>query len=437
MFLCVAGNILLVIKLFQMKKSIEQIATDNFRKGKEEAADFVRLTIDKVQEDKNKLNEMSDKELLIETMLALGGYGRRLDRIEEKLQGIYNYKAYTEALAEQIKTIAGMSVDLITNVSSTSETVEGFKRLIEAARKDVHKLNNSIGEVEYIKERIISLLESVNNSVYELEILNNKLTVIQEKIEGIYEYKRYLDEIVVLVNKVSELSERLASSITDNDNKVRSFTHAVQSAHVGVDKLNDSISDVENIKERIYASLKTMNQLVHDIHCLNDKITEIVTTTNQVIKTYGDAPMVKLTNIETNVRKVSESSQRTSDIVSLIYGNILETIKNSIFEVQDDILAVKEVIDRTLADEYDYDSVYYKIDNVTSRIDDIYSSISSFSSEIDDIDRQVNDIKRIVDRSLAEEYNYDSVYFKIDHILSDISSLESKIDDVKSAINSF
>ena len=89
LLLCGCVIIYLLIKLSKTKKNIEQVASDNLKRGREEAADFVRCTMDKVQDDKNKLNEMSDRELLIETMLALAGYGRRLDRIEER------FKVYT------------------------------------------------------------------------------------------------------------------------------------------------------------------------------------------------------------------------------------------------------------------------------------------------------------------------------------------------------
>ena len=407
--LCVAGIILLMIKLSKIKKNVEQIAADNLKKGKEEAADFIRLTIDKVQEDKNKLNEMSDRELMIETMLALAGHGRRLDRIEEKLQGIYNYKAYTEGLAEQIKAISSMAVGLTENISCSSATVVGFKQLVEAARIDVDRLNTSIADVETIKERIYSLIENINNSVGELTILNDKLTTIEGKIQGIYEYKKYLDEIVEQVSKVKVLSETLASSISDNDNKVKSFNQTVQNAYNGVDKLNNSLSDVEFLKTRIASVVENMNKSVYEINYLNGKITEIVTTTNEVLQTYGDAPMVKLTNIEATIERVKEVSQRTADIASSIVGDIQETIEDGISDIQDDMSAVKTVIDKALDDEYEYDSVY-------SKISDISSSMSSLEDVVEEVKSAVSNI----------EYS----------ISSSISSLDSRVEEVKSTINS-
>lgn len=407
--LCGAGIIFLLIKLSATKKSVEQIAADNLKKGKEEAADFIRITMDKVQEDKSKLNEMSDRELMIETMLALAGHSRRLDRIEEKLQGIYNYKAYTEGLAEQIKAISGMAVGLTEDISSSAATVAGFKQLVEAARIDVDKLNTSITDVETIKERIYSLINNINNSVGELTTLNDKLTIIEGKIQRIYEYKQYLDEIVEQVSRVKMLSDALATSITDNDNKVRSFNQTVQHAYNGVDKLNGSLSDVESLKARIASVVENINKSVYEINYLNGKITEIVTVTNEVLQTYGDAPMVKLTNIEADIEKVKEMSQRTTDIASSMVSDIQKAIEHGISDMQDDMSAVKSVIDKALADEYEYDSVY-------SKISDVSSSVSSLEDVVEEIKSAVSNI----------EYS----------ISSSISSLDSRVEDVKSAVDS-
>lgn len=425
--LCAAGIVFLSIKLSETKRSVEQIAADNLKRGKEEAADFIKLTIDKVQEDKNKINEMSDRELMAEAVLALAGHGRRLDRIEEKLQGIYNYKAYTEGLADQIKAISGMAVSLTENISGSTVAVGGFKQLIETSRNDVEKLNASIANVENIKERIYSLIENINNSVGELETLNNKLATIEGKIQGIYEYKKYLDEIVEQVSKVKALSQALASSITDNDNTVRSFNQTVQNAYNGVNKLNDSLANVESIKERIASVVENMNKSVYEINYLNGKITEIVTTTNGVLQTYGDAPMVKLTNIEAEIRDVREATQRTEGTVSLLtndvreaaqkteeaVGSIVDDIQEIIGEgvsgIKGGVSTVKEIVEKALGDEYEYDSLYNKINDVSYNVNSLEDIIEGVKSAVGNI-----------------EYG----------ISSSISNVEGKIDDVKSTVDS-
>ena len=419
---CAASIVYLIIRLAKTNKSVERIAADNLKRGKEEASDFIRLTMDKVQEDKNKLNEMSDRGLMIETMLALAGHGRRLDRIEEKLQGIYNYKAYTEGLAEQIKTISGMAVGLTENISSSTATVVGFRQLVEAARVDVDKLNTSIADVENVKERIYSLITNINNSLCELITLNEKLTTIESKIQGIYEYKKYLDEIVEQVNRVKALSDALAICITDNDNKIRSFNQTVQLAYNGVDKLNSSLTDVEGLKARIASVVENMNKSVYEINYLNSKITEIVTITNEVLQTYGDAPMVKLNNIEANIEKVRELSQRTRDIFSSMVDDIQDAIEDGMSGMKENISEVKTVIDKALDDEYDYHSVYYKIS-------DIASSVSSLESVVEEVKSACGNIESNISSSM---YSLES---KVDDVKSAVDSVESNISDVKYSVD--
>lgn len=110
----VAGLVVAVIAaaaiwIFYMKykkdrEMWKQIAEDSYNRGKDEASEIVRSTCDQIEEDKAKLAELSDRKLLIDIMLALGSYGRRLDRIDAKLKCITNYKAYIRLSALVSKT---------------------------------------------------------------------------------------------------------------------------------------------------------------------------------------------------------------------------------------------------------------------------------------------------------------------------------------------
>ena len=83
---------------------------------------------------------------------------------------------------------------------------------------------------------------------------------------------------------------------------------------------------MENIKER--------NKSVYEITYMNGKITELVTMTNEVLQTYGDAPMVKLTNIEMDIGKIKEVSQNTVNIMDSIVADIREIIEESISDIE-------------------------------------------------------------------------------------------------------
>ena len=367
--------------------------------------------MDKIQDDKIKLKEMSDRELMTETLIALAGYGRRLDRIEEKLQGVYNYKAYTEGLAKQIKSISDLAIGLTENISGSLETVVGFKQLVNIARMDVDKLNTSIHDVENVKERIYSLVENVNNSVDELSTLNEKMTVIETKIQGIYEYKKYLDEIVELVNKVKTLSDILGTSIANNDNRIKSFNQTVQTAYNSVDRLNDSLSDVESLKIKIASVVDNINKSIYEINYLNIKITEIVTITNQVLQKYGDAPMVKLTNIESEMKNTSETARRTAGIVGMLIKDIHETIGEGISDMLNDVNTVKEIVEKALIDEWDAEwkpseSVYYKINDAIDQVKSAVGNVDdNISDSISSLDRKVEEMKSMVDHVKYDVYD--------------------------------
>ena len=281
-----------------------------------------------------------------------------------------------------------MAIELTEGISSSAKVVVDFKKLVEATRQDVDKVNSSISNIKGIEEKISSHIININNSMGELALLNNKLEQIESKIQGIYEYKKYLDEIVEQVGIIKQLSKALATNIVDNDNNVKIFNLTVQHACSDVNKLNYSLADVDNLNTRINTVVENMNKATYEMSYLRDKITEIVTVTNGVIQTYGNAPMVKLTNIEDNIDKV------------------------------------KDILYKTLDDEYEYDSIY-------SKIREVVDEISSFENEIEDVKSTIDSINQ----TLSDKYGYDSICSMIHNMESGISSFEYKIEDVKSAIN--
>lgn len=382
---CVAGLIFFWVKYRKSKKSVDKVATENLRKGKEEASELIRHTMDKIQDDKNKLNGMTDRELSIETMLALSGYARRLDRIEEKLQGIYNYKACTEAITEQIKGISNMSLELKNNIVSTTNGVESFKQCITLTKTDVDRLNQSISDVGLLNNRICALIGNINNSLSQLTEMNEHLVSLEKQIQGVYAYKQYLEDIVTQVNTSQELTQKLNNGISEYDNKIRNFNITVSNAYSSVDKLNNSISGVEDIKGRIITVMNAMSNSVQGISNMNNNLISIMQTTNNAIKNYGDSPMVKISNIESQVGDLRSLVKATNSVMNNMKNELsrkldeLSDVNYSIEQIESEIKGVSEVIDKALGNEYDYNSVYWKIDEVKSSIDDVKSAIDDIS----------------------------------------------------------
>ena len=102
--------------------------------------------------------------------------------------------------------------------------------------------------------------------------------------------------------------------------------------------------------------------------------------TNEVLQTYGDAPMVKLTNIEADIESVKELSQQTTKVMDTIVINIQDiieerisnvkdeiktSIKTRISDMKDDIKEIKKVVNKALADDCEYDTIYSRINDIS------------------------------------------------------------------------
>ena len=82
-------------------RNIRSDADDNIRKSQRQASDDVAMEKERsrkmlisireqINADRDTLVSTSDKELLVQTVMTLGGYGSRLDRIESYMTDISN-----------------------------------------------------------------------------------------------------------------------------------------------------------------------------------------------------------------------------------------------------------------------------------------------------------------------------------------------------------
>ena len=165
------------------------------------------------------------------------------------------------------------------------------------------------------------------------------------------------------------------------------------------------------MKIKIASVVDNINKSIYEINYLNIKITEIVTITNQVLQKYGDAPMVKLTNIESEMKNTSETARRTAGIVGMLIKDIHETIGEGISDMLNDVNTVKEIVEKALIDEWDAEwkpseSVYYKINDAIDQVKSAVGNVDdNISDSISSLDRKVEEMKSMVDHVKYDVYD--------------------------------
>lgn len=264
--LCVMAIAVIILKYKKDKIRWKQEVDDNFRRGKEEATDVIRMTIDKVQDDKSKLVTMSEKDLMIETMLALGGYGRRIDRIEEKMQVIINYKVCIEEMNKQFSNLSNGYVILQNNIKDTESFVNTFKTRVQETTNSINMLNNGLSEVGNIKQKVDKLVENLNKTVYMLESMNSQVVTITKNMNDVFD--TYGDAPMVKLKKIDVTMSEMKSTVDNLYNTINAFEENMSDVKSTVDyaldqQSWDSIYDrieklqagLDSIKERVDNSL--------------------------------------------------------------------------------------------------------------------------------------------------------------------------------------
>lgn len=162
-------------------RRLQKAAEDSYTRGRDEASELLRRTCDKIEEERGNLEICSDRELMIRIMLSMGSFGRRMDRIEEKLEVITHYKDYLE--------------DMHTKVRSLSQSYILLEKDIAAVSAMIHRLQNAIGDTA---NGITNLLEEV------ADIATVRHTVSE-----------YITQLSDISGKLEELHIRTAS-VTEN-----------------------------------------------------------------------------------------------------------------------------------------------------------------------------------------------------------------------------
>ena len=83
-------------KFAEIKEETQRKREECERIAREQAEEEVRIEHERIQAEKGVLMTMSEKELMVEAIMALRGYSTRLTIIEEQQDGLYDRVATLE-----------------------------------------------------------------------------------------------------------------------------------------------------------------------------------------------------------------------------------------------------------------------------------------------------------------------------------------------------
>ena len=257
----------IVFKYRKDKEKWIRNSEESFNRGKETAADVVRMTMDRIQEDRKRFSEMDPRDLQVEMILALCGHGRRMDRIEEKIQSVVNLKVYMMEINKQLKTLTDNAICLQKMVDEVGTAASSVKTTVQETNGSVRQLNVSMGAVGDISVKMERLMDKVRNQLISLEEIGENASDIESKLNQMFD--SYADGPMEKLNDIHSM---------------------VQDVKSGVDNIRSTVSDsldqygYDNVYSRLGDlkwSLSNMDSQLSDIKSAVDCVQSDVSSLSQ------------------------------------------------------------------------------------------------------------------------------------------------------------
>ena len=286
----------------QEKKKWEQIAADNYARGKDEGDEIVRSTCDKIEEDKLKLADLTDRELLVEMMLALGSLGRRMDRMDNQLKCITNYKAYIDDMNCLIQKLSQRFVTLESLISTVVASNVALRETVQETSSRIHKLVAALGDLSDLHEQINNHVAALGNTEADLEYIQEKVdSIIREMndvlttydhspIEKLNGIEAYIEEMVQDVSNIQEVLYTLSGTASDIKTTIDGSMEEYDYGSLFY-RIADIASKISNVDSEISSVCSKVNDIQSSVdsalssygcYSLYSKLDDISSTVNSI-----------------------------------------------------------------------------------------------------------------------------------------------------------
>lgn len=273
---------------------------------------------EEIESRRNVLSKMDDKEMLTNIMIALDGYGTRLNRIEQY---------YTD-----------------------NKIIEQTNRMFQDTTSRIDEVKRSM------ENQLYDMCNSVDKSFNESDFKN--------KIEYICTYMQELD--AATNDKITNYTTQMFQDLTY---KVDGMTG----------RLTNQISEMNNSIEKSLSGSNvknTIDNISSNIVELGNNIDEIKSS---VCDGYGISIAEEIDDVKSNVESIRSDVDSVKSNVDSINSDMY-SIKSDVDSVKSDIDSVKDLVDeihRDICDEYSYDSLVSKIDEVKDCVSETKDIIES------------------------------------------------------------
>ena len=245
----------------------------------EECKHAIKIAREEIESRQEVLSKLSEKELLVKTMLALDSYADRLARIEMYSAGLmvddktsHAVDAFTEKMATTNETLTRqlerVSSDLASKISVASNEItdhlergsSGINKKIDARSAEVILL------VDRMEDTVIKSLEAVLNKIdtrLDKSDVVTRMGDLLTAVRGIQNYLKtgldipdYSDRLEGIESRIKEVISKVETIESDVDNIDRTADNiAYKLGNRGINTMEEQFDDLERlVREAIEAA---------------------------------------------------------------------------------------------------------------------------------------------------------------------------------------
>lgn len=232
----------LILRHMRDQRKWERIAQDNYLLGKDEAADLLRQTCDKIAEDRQLLAGRSERAILTEILLTLDSQSRRMDRMDDKLKCISHYKTYLADVGSKTQMLSQSFAVLEKDLSLASASVEGLEQTIGSTALQLENLLTKLSAMDQLQQAVNDYTSQLNRIALTLEYLQEQTAAIVSNMENVMEthdqspakrlktVEMEITGLSLLVTSLHESLDELAASSKQlgDSSQLEALTAAVQ-----------------------------------------------------------------------------------------------------------------------------------------------------------------------------------------------------------------
>ena len=242
------------MKIFNTKKLQEEWqkkVEESYNQGKKDTEKEFNNLLNAVTKDKEYWNSLSEKELLIEMMLALKFNNNNVENLNNKILYIQKYKDIFKELNYNMDSLKKTEDLLNLNIENEKNQIIEFENLIKNVMSKVNDIDSTLKEIINIKDNINKVIKDINTAIPKLNEISSQIDKMATEINDTIE--TYSDSPAEILSKLKEQINELYNNFIDNENyDVETIKYKLDNIYSKTDSASYSLfSKIDDLKNEL------------------------------------------------------------------------------------------------------------------------------------------------------------------------------------------